>query len=220
LAITRFPIKDAYLSVDVHIQYYFGVKETAWFDARNSSVANLGALSYMVPWSGSYAGSEIYHGTTCHAMVGRTFMCVDVTLGSRATITSAKLYVDAGMSGTITLVEGTQHSTDHLEYEDFNNFGSTKWCVSDLTYLESSGFDYFLLNETALAALSTNGYTKFCILDEEYDFHNVDPSAGKSNAFYGSGVDITGSVNTYYPNTFPYLEVEFTPAVYPSICFR
>ncbi len=106
-------------------------------------------------------------------------------------ITDIELVISTTVSPTITMdiaiVEGTgfSNSTNStLTTSDFNNLDfATDYYGGSAPWTNAAGSQNYTLNSTALNDANNNGKLQVCVINEQWDYQDVDPFGGLSFDF-------------------------------------
>jgi len=89
-----------------------------------------------------------------------------------------KIYGTGNSSADMIVVKGTQ--SDSLVAADYDNLDFGTVYSAELATWNTSGYNNFTLNSTALAAIRDNDDFKICIINYDYDYLDVDPGSSIS----------------------------------------
>lgn len=136
-------------------------------------------------------GGETYQGT-----IVRTFLFFDVSsITSSNTITAATLKIlgYSTSSGDVVPVAATAWGGDGsstLATADYNNLTFTSTYSSPITSWNTSGYNNFTLNGTAISAMNANDYLNVALINDTYDQGSTSPALLTS---YENGITFLGS---------------------------
>lgn len=117
-----------------------------------------------VDTSGSVAINYLQSG---NYVVYRIFLPFDTSAIGDGTITAATFSikcVSLVAEHAISLVASTQASSTTLATTDHANFGTTKFCDTDVSDFTAGVFADYTLNAAGLAAISSSSYTNFAFI--------------------------------------------------------
>ena len=168
------------------------VKATA--RAAPSDSVDTTATTHGLNWLSQDGGFYVY----------RLWYSFDTSALGGGIVTAATLSVKPSAvtaEAAVSLVASTQASNTALTTDDHASFGTTKF-ATDISDFTLDTFADYALNASGLAAISTTGYSKFCLLAAD-DLANG-TTYGVNLTFYS--VDHATSTNR------PKLVITYTPA--------
>jgi hypothetical protein len=184
-----------------------------WSTFRNAASGDINETFTTNTISTVYA-QRTSAGRTIVLGIGRTFLFfdnVDTAVGG-GTITAATLSVlGNGVEFTTNTILikatawGGTGGTSTLALSDFGNvtFGTTY--ASELLSWNTSGYNTYTLNASAISDLNSNGYFNCAVIEAQYDYDNVEPVLGVQEV---AGVEYLNATNKIK------LDITFTPAGY------
>ena len=170
---------DIYATNDGDINRNIGATSGGSWDAVRDSTTGVVASGGA---STTYGFSRVVVFTYSGALrwiIHRVFMefdTEDITVApAEATL---KIYGTNNNSSDIIVVKGTQ--SDSLVAADYDNLDFGTVYSAELATWNTSGYNNFTLNSTALAAIRDNDDFKICIINYDYDYLDVDPGSSIS----------------------------------------
>jgi len=142
-----------------------------------------------------YSTSPVVYG-----VIRRTFLFFDVSsITSSNTITAATLKIlgyGGSSNGDVVPVAATAWGGDGsgtLSVSDFGNLTFTATYSAPITSWNTSGYNDFTLNSTAISAMNSNGYLNLALINDTYDQGSTTPGA---NTNYINGITFFGTKST------------------------
>lgn len=166
----------------------------------------------------SLAGISVYSTHTQGGMI-RAFLPYDTSVINGGTVTAGNIHQfvcttsPSEFSGSIGITTQTMANPLSLANNDYDNItlNSPTELITRKTILGTSknAMNTWGLNAAGLAAVSTSGYTLFCVRGS-FDIDNSDPSASDGEDFIRTRYsEYTGT------SSDPYLDITYTPR--PSV---
>ncbi|MEY2665094.1 MAG: hypothetical protein RLZZ480_199 [Candidatus Parcubacteria bacterium] len=197
-------------SVDGYVAYS---SEISFSDARNAADGSLAGSDTTTTFVTSYYISIGYPLYLTFWGIYRAFLLFDTSaLPDGTVVSSASLSIyattiydqDNDGSDTITVYSSNPASNNDLVVGDYDQFGTTAFSsATDITGMANNAYNTFTLNSSGIAAISTNGVTKFLLM-EGHDVSNVSPDFGTQNGVDFSTAEQTGTTQD------PKLDVTYT----------
>ena len=125
------------------------------------------------------------------SQICRAILLFDTSaLGAGCTILSATLHLtgcakvdNLGITPSINIYGATPASNTALAATDYANVGSTPFCDTEITYasFNNGSWNIFALNVAGLAAIDSEGISKFSIRNANYDVSGTPPTWASAN---------------------------------------
>lgn len=176
-------------------------KPIDWLGTIRNGTTGVSATAYTTNTLGQTAVG-VYNLLTKGAYyVGgyRSFLFFDVSsITSSNTITAATLKVlgyfnnSGGVIPVASTAWGTNGSTSTLSNDNWNDLSFTTTYASAITSWNTSAYNDFTLNATAISAMNSNGYLNCALLNSTYD--QAGAALSDSNEFY-NGIEFLDGTN-------------------------
>jgi hypothetical protein len=183
-------------------------------DVRNAASGDIPETFTTNTITTGIRAGRISFGRTSFKFILRTFLFfdnIDTAVGG-GTVTAATLKVlgNGGLSTTDTIVIkatawGGSGGTSTLAASDYGNVTFATTYASELLSWNTSGYNDYSLNATAISDINTNGYFNCAVIEAQYDYDNVEPAIGVDDS---AGVEFLNASNKIK------LDITFTPAGY------
>ena len=138
----------------------------------------------------------LFRGSTAGAC-GRTFLFFDLS-SIVGTITSATLKVLGYYNGTCGVIPvkstawGGNGTTTTLSTSNYSALDYSNVYSSAITSWNTSTYNDFTLNSTAISDMNSSGYLNICLIDNTYDYLDTSPPLGTN---IQSGIEYLDGVN-------------------------
>lgn len=170
-------------------------------DIRNASVGYAASIitsfvNETTAVNALYTTSPVVYG-----QIRRTFLFFDVSsITDSNTITAATLKIlGSGQSsnGDVVPVAATAWGGDgsgSISVSDFGNLNFTGTYSAPITSWNTTGYNDFTLNSTAISAMNSNGYLNLALINDTYDQGSTTPPSNSSG--YKNGITFFGTKST------------------------